>query len=569
MKLSDIIHTSRRAYIWSGILLWLLPLTLIVPNAALGFTEFLYTPWDRLANFFLPLGVYMLLAGCWKRTGLLSLLSLPLMILCAFQIVLLYLYGESIIAIDMFLNVVTTNFTEATSLLNNLIPSIVCVCLLYLPPLVLGIVLTRKKWYATRGQRRPMLIAGAVAAAAGIVFFGMAYGIDRDYRPERKLFPVNVICNMFEAAERTEQTCRYAETSASFRFDARPTRQDSAEVYVLVIGETSRADNWQLAGYDRPTNPRLSRRSGITFFDKVLSESNTTHKSVPLLMSHISSEEFGDSLTRVKGIIDAFKEAGFRTAWISNQQHNGSYIDFFGEQADSVHFLVDDGRLHLDTDVVPVLRQFLNDNSGQPTFIAIHTYGSHFVYRDRYPRAEAFFTPENQSQAENSNRDQLINAYDNTIRYTDIVLDSIIGAVEATGRPAGLLYLSDHGEDIFDDSRGRFLHASPNPTYWQIHIPLLVWTSDEFRSRYPELQRRLEEHRHLNVSSGRSVFHTLADMAGLTMPMLDRSSSLVSESFREPVRRYLNDYNESVPLGESGLRTVDIEKFNSMNISIE
>lgn len=569
MKLSDIIHTSRRAYIWSGILLWLLPLTLIVPNAALGFTEFLYTPWDRLANFFLPLGVYMLLAGCWKRTGLLSLLSLPLMILCAFQIVLLYLYGESIIAIDMFLNVVTTNFTEATSLLNNLIPSIVCVCLLYLPPLVLGIVLTRKKWYATRGQRRPMLIAGAVAAAAGIVFFGMAYGIDRDYRPERKLFPVNVICNMFEAAERTEQTCRYAETSASFRFDARPTRQDSAEVYVLVIGETSRADNWQLAGYDRPTNPRLSRRSGITFFDKVLSESNTTHKSVPLLMSHISSEEFGDSLTRVKGIIDAFKEAGFRTAWISNQQHNGSYIDFFGEQADSVHFLVDDGRLHPDTDVVPVLRQFLNDNSGQPTFIAIHTYGSHFVYRDRYPRAEAFFTPENQSQAENSNRDQLINAYDNTIRYTDIVLDSIIGAVEATGRPAGLLYLSDHGEDIFDDSRGRFLHASPNPTYWQIHIPLLVWTSDEFRSRYPELQRRLEEHRHLNVSSGRSVFHTLADMAGLTMPMLDRSSSLVSESFREPVRRYLNDYNESVPLSESGLRTVDIEKFNSMNISIE
>lgn len=569
MKLSDIIHTSRRAYIWSGILLWLLPLTLIVPNAALGFTEFLYTLWDRLANFFLPLGVYMLLAGCWKRTGLLSLLSLPLMILCAFQIVLLYLYGESIIAIDMFLNVVTTNFTEATSLLNNLIPSIVCVCLLYLPPLVLGIVLTRKKWYATRGQRRPMLIAGAVAAAAGIVFFGMAYGIDRDYRPERKLFPVNVICNMFEAAERTEQTCRYAETSASFRFDARPTRQDSAEVYVLVIGETSRADNWQLAGYDRPTNPRLSRRSGITFFDKVLSESNTTHKSVPLLMSHISSEEFGDSLTRVKGIIDAFKEAGFRTAWISNQQHNGSYIDFFGEQADSVHFLVDDGRLHLDTDVVPVLRQFLNYNSGQPAFIAIHTYGSHFVYRDRYPRAEAFFTPENQSQAENSNRDQLINAYDNTIRYTDIVLDSIIGAVEATGRPAGLLYLSDHGEDIFDDSRDRFLHASPNPTYWQIHIPLLVWTSDEFRSRYPELQRRLEEHRHLNVSSGRSVFHTLADMAGLTMPMLDRSSSLVSESFREPVRRYLNDYNESVPLGESGLRTVDIEKFNSMNISIE
>ena len=59
------------------------------------------------------------------------------------------------------------------------------------------------------------------------------------------------------------------------------------------------------------------------------------------------------------------------------------------------------------------------------------------------------------------NRAQLINAYDNSIRYVDAVLDSVASVLESTGRPAAMLYLSDHGEDIFDDSRGRFLHASP------------------------------------------------------------------------------------------------------------
>ena len=161
-------------------------------------------------------------------------------------------------------------------------------------------------------------------------------------------------------------------------------------VFVLVIGETSRADNWQLNGYRRPTNPRLSRRTGIINCPKALSESNTTHKSVPLMMSHLDAYTFGDSIYSTRGIIDAFAEAGFRTAWISNQQRNGQLIDFFGEKADEVTFIGDDGEHHFDMELCPLLRKTLRKHSHDKLFVVLHTYGSHYNYNERYRPNTAF-----------------------------------------------------------------------------------------------------------------------------------------------------------------------------------
>ncbi len=97
---------------YSYLLIWLVPVVLIVANIALAFTE--TDPLlAKFTNIILPFGIYLFLMGFWKRTGIAALLSLPFMIYSAFQIVLLFLYGERIIAVDMFLNVATTNFTEA------------------------------------------------------------------------------------------------------------------------------------------------------------------------------------------------------------------------------------------------------------------------------------------------------------------------------------------------------------------------------------------------------------------------------------------------------------------------
>lgn len=117
--------------------MWAFPILLVIPNIVLCFTEG-YEIAGIVANLMLPFGAYALLCSWSRNIGRTVWLCLPLSIYAAFQIVLTFLYGESIIAIDMFLNVATTNFGEATELLANLGTAICVVVVLYLPPLVWG-----------------------------------------------------------------------------------------------------------------------------------------------------------------------------------------------------------------------------------------------------------------------------------------------------------------------------------------------------------------------------------------------------------------------------------------------
>ena len=116
---------------------WIVPILMIIPNIGLTITEsnsFL----AKITNLILPFGIYLLLCTLSRRIGRAILWMIPLMVFAAFQIVLLFLYGESIIAIDMFLNVMTTNFTEATELLANLKSAIATVLIIYIPPIAAG-----------------------------------------------------------------------------------------------------------------------------------------------------------------------------------------------------------------------------------------------------------------------------------------------------------------------------------------------------------------------------------------------------------------------------------------------
>lgn len=180
----------------------------------------------------------------------------------------------------------------------------------------------------------------------------------------------------------------------------------------------------------------------------------------------------------------------------------------------------------------------------------------------------AYFKPESNTEASRLNRRELLNAYDNTIRYTDMVLDSLASSLERLNVPAAMAYVSDHGEDIFDDSRNRFLHSSPVPTYWQIHVPFVIWTSTAYREQYPEIVKNLRDNSKYNVSSSLSLFHTMIDISGLTTPYYRASYSLASPQYQEPTRRYLNDYNESVELTNSGLRPYDITMLKKAGISV-
>ena len=336
----------------------------------------------------------------------------------------------------------------------------------------------------------------------------------------------------------------------------------------MVVGETSRALNWQLYGYERETNPLLSRQPGIVAFSKVLTESNTTHKSVPMLMSDITACNF-DSIYHQKGIITAFKEAGYQTAFFSNQRYNHSFIDFFGKEADTFDFIKEDSLDSAynpsDDELLALVAKELSKGN-QKQFIVLHTYGSHFNYRERYPSEDAFFLPDYPVEAEVKYRDNLVNAYDNTIRYTDGFLSRLIHMLEEQHVDAAMLYTSDHGEDIFDDSRHLFLHASPVPSYYQLHVPFLIWMSDTYREAYPEHWQTVTGNKDKDVSSSCSFFPTMLELGGVQTSYRNDSSSVVSPLYTMKPRVYLNDHNEPRPLDDLGMKQPDFQKCQVLGI---
>lgn len=199
-------------------------------------------------------------------------------------------------------------------------------------------------------------------------------------------------------------------------------------------------------------------------------------------------------------------------------------------------------------------------------FIVLHTYGSHFNYRERYPSENAFFLPDFPVDAEVKYKDNLVNAYDNSIRYTDDFLARLIGMLQEQNTDAAMLYTSDHGEDIFDDSRRLFLHASPVPSYYQIHVPFLLWMSDSYRDHYPSLWENTISNKQKNISSSASFFHTMLELGGVTTPYRNDSLSVVNGLFTEKPRVYLNDHNEARSLNEIGMGEEDFEMLQQKGI---
>lgn len=548
------------------LVIWVV-LATIIPNVMLSFTETMGI-WSRITNIVLPLGVYWLLMSLTPRVGKAAVVMFVFMFFAAFQVVLLYLYGRSVIAVDMYLNVVTTNPGEVGELLGNLLPSLVIVCILYLPPLIEGISMWVRGWELPQWWLHKSRWWASGIIAAGLVCLGLSFTVP-NYKPYKELFPVNAFYNLFTAINRVMLTNDYHGTSASFSYRSKSALPDSVpQTYVLIVGETSRADNWQLLGYGKPTSPSLCNRSGLVAYGRALSQSNTTHKSVPMLLSVLDATSFGDSIYKAKSIITAFKEAGFSTWFISNQNRNHSFIDFFGEEADSCIFVRDNNPKGgcYDMDLLPY---FHNALAAAPhrKLIVMHTYGSHFNYADRYPEDMRIFVPDTPTDAKAVYRPSLINAYDNTVHYTAAFIDSVITALEQIPAVSTMLYTSDHGEDIFDDDRGLFLHASPCPTYYQIHVPMIVWMSSRYMKLHPDDYAHACANRAEYVASSQSFFHTAMQLGSIKSPFVVPEHSVIDDVYAAPPRLYLNDHNEAVPLEDCGLMKHDLEKLDSLGIT--
>jgi glucan phosphoethanolaminetransferase (alkaline phosphatase superfamily) len=161
-------------------------------------------------------------------------------------------------------------------------------------------------------------------------------------------------------------------------------------------------------------------------------------------------------------------------------------------------------------------------------------------YRYRYPRDFDVFKPslepgESVSQHDADSMNKLNNTYDNSILYTDYFLSEIIAAIKSSGRPvAGMIYLSDHGEDLYDDGCANFGHGKA--TLAAVRIPLFVWLSPGYQTRFAVKTANLQKHRGEPLTS-KAVFPTLLDMAGLHFPGEDQNDSAASSTFVRPSPR--------------------------------
>ena len=544
---------------------------LLLPNIALCYTECL-APWACGVNVLLPLSLYMLFFSVAKRPGKMIWWAFIFVFFAAFQLVLLYLFGTGVIAVDMFLNLVTTNPGEAMELLDNLAPAVVGVFVVYLPLLILGGVNIRRDSRLSVSFQQRVRHWAMQIGAIGLFCLLASYLVVDGYRMRNQLYPVNICYNLYLAFERNAASENYREASRDFKFDARSEHSATApEVYVMVVGETARAHNFSLYGYPRNTNPLLSKTPGIKAFPNVTTQSNTTHKSVPMLLSAASAEDF-ERLFHEKGILAAFKEAGFHTVFISNQLPNHSFIDFLGEQADEHYFLKKEDASqgnHYDEDLLQKLDEILPlaDASSsahyhyryRKLFVVLHSYGSHFNYQERYPRSFAYFKPDSRSEAKSENRRDLLNAYDNTIRYTDYILHGIIERLQkwegvqtktdgVYDQPtSAMLYTSDHGENIFDDERCLFLHAAPKASDYELHVPFIIWTSDGFSKQYPDILKALGENRSKQVQSSLSAFHTMLGIGGIQTRYRLDEYSVASGKYHPTELLYLDDHDEAIP----------------------
>lgn len=308
-----------------------------------------------------------------------------------------------------------------------------------------------------------------------------------------------------------------------FHFGAKQgSAADQPQIAVLVIGESARYDHWSLNGYARDTNPLLEQEANIESFSNVITPYTATRLSVPLMLSSMPSTVKLKQRYSEKSIISAFKEAGFKTFWISNQMSAGRFdttISAFADEADVRHYL-NMGSYNNESNFDQVLLDPLHQAIADPSpkkLIILHTLGNHWNYSLRHPQEfdrwhPSFFGVPQPDYSNHAHRAELGNSYDNSMLYTDWTLSHIIDQLKEGDRIASMIYLSDHGESLFDGSCTQGFHGHNNDN--EFHIPMLVWYSEKYATTFPAKVEQLKRHKDARLST-ENIFHTLADMSDL------------------------------------------------------
>jgi glucan phosphoethanolaminetransferase (alkaline phosphatase superfamily) len=288
----------------------------------------------------------------------------------------------------------------------------------------------------------------------------------------------------------------------------------------------------------------LSALKNIISFTDVASGAHFTWLSVPQMITRATPNDMGVQY-KEKSVLSAFDNAGFETMWFSNQDpdyYTGSFtlhaktadICLFPDAKQLSHSdLYDDRYLSI---IDSVIR-----NNKRNLFIVFHTMGSHWDYSKRYPDSFDYFRPSGKTVSINppkrSEKRTIINSYDNSVRYSDFIIDSVIQIVKKFSLVSYVTYVSDHGEDLFNlnkDQLNFHLTASRNT----LHVPLFIWTSDRYNRIYPSKISALLSHQDSKIGEN-DIFYTLLNLANITFPGFDSTKSISSNAFKDSRQEYI------------------------------
>jgi lipid A ethanolaminephosphotransferase len=391
-----------------------------------------------------------------------------------------------VIDYNMLTNMLQTDVAEARELFNGRL-------LLWL--LVLGVLpAVLISWVPVKPLKWPRELAGKLGSMAVLVgVFAVLVmsqyqpyaSLIRNHREVRlMLVPSNVVSAVHSYLKRQLAAPAVLEVVGA---DAHRISAVGAthrpRVTVLVVGETARAANFALNGYARSTNPELAQRNVINF-PQASSCGTATAVSVPCMFQDVGRADYKDAMAgNREGLLDVLQRAGVDVLWRDNNSGCKGACDRVPNEDVSHLNLAQycaDGECH-DEALLHDLQAYL-DGLTRDTVVVLHMKGSHGpAYYKRYPAAFERFTPVcKEVQLDRCDTASIVNAYDNSLLYTDHVLAATIDLLRSNAArlDTAMLYLSDHGESLGE--HGMYLHGVPYamaPSE-QTHIPMLLWFSD-------------------------------------------------------------------------------------------
>jgi len=421
---------------------------------------------------------------------------------------------------DMLRNILHTDGKESHEL----------VSFAALPSLLLNGVLPAVLLWRVRLKQRPLLralgvrlacivLALVVAAGALLASFQSTSALMRNHKELRYLVtPGNYLVSLVQVAQdaHADRNRPREPVGTQAKVVGRPVGA-KPRLLVLVVGETVRAQNWGMNGYLRQTTPQLAAMrqspSGPVNFSQVQACGSSTEISLPCMFSPYGRAHYDkDRIKHSESLLHVLEHAGIKTLWRDNQTGckgvcEGLAFESF-EHGDVAGACTKDGCL--DEAMLHGLSERMAAQPGDQV-VVLHQLGNHGpAYYTRYPARLNRFTPVcATSDLNQCSREQIVNAYDNAVLYTDDFLARTIRLLgEQSGRDTALIYLSDHGESLGEN--GLFLHGVPYAIApdTQTRVPMVMWLSPGFAASRGIDTACLKEHSADPVSQD-NLFHSV------------------------------------------------------------